>query len=274
MEESTLVINWWYGMMGIAVLNFILLGITYKVYRKRLPSYTDLLKHTRKWQMGLALYYTLVCAFRCFVPKGDVKRIVMIDHWISAVAIGRTLVTFAELAFVLQWSLVLYEIGKSTGNKVAMGGAKVIVPLIIIAEVFSWYACTTTNYLGSVIEESFWGISAAVFVAGLVSSRKFYEGVQRKFIAITSFFGSGYVLYMFLVDVPTYTRGWLADTEAGVQYATVIDGLIETATVWHYSRSYEDWQYLIVWQTLYFSLAVWGSQLLVNAPRLDVGKSQ
>ena len=40
-----------------------------------------------------------------------------------------------------------------------------IVPLILIAECFSWYAVLTTNYLGNAIENSLWAV--AFFVVGV-----------------------------------------------------------------------------------------------------------
>ena len=57
-----------------------------------------------------------------------------------------------ELAFAAQWAWLLYEIGRSTENKAILSLSRLIVPIIAVAEVFSWYACLTTNYIGSAIE--------------------------------------------------------------------------------------------------------------------------
>lgn len=271
MEGSRSVYIWWGIMSLIAVINFMLLAYTYKLYNKRKPQYTPLLKKIRGWHMVLAVIYVFVCAFRSFLPRLDVDRLVMVDHWISAVAIGRSLATIAELSFGLQWSLILYEIGRSTNNKTIIALSKPIVPLLVIAEVFSWYACLTSNYIGSTIEESLWGISAAIFVVGLLLARPMYQQIQKTALTIMAVLGSGYVVYMAAVDVPSYIRKFLANQATGKEYATVMEGFVEVATVWRYTRAYEDWQYAMVWMTLYFSLAVWASMWIVNLPRWDKG---
>jgi hypothetical protein len=74
----------------------------------------------RQWQFVLAAVYTIGCGFRSILPRGDVRRIVLVDHWVSAIAIGRTVATIAELAFVAQCAFILHEIGKGTGNKTAI----------------------------------------------------------------------------------------------------------------------------------------------------------
>lgn len=269
METSTTVYVWWGFMSAIAILNMGLLAYTYKIYQQRQADYSPTVGWVRKMHLVLATIYVFGCGFRSFLPRGDVRRIVLVDHWISAIAIGRSVATIAELSFAAQWALMLYEIGKSTGNKTIMMGSKAIVPMLVMAECFSWYACTTGNFFGTIIEESLWGLAASVLVAGFWMARPYYADAQRKFINMVMLFGGGYILYMATVDVPSYVRKFMADQAAGKHYATMKQGLVEVATEWRLTHAYADWQYEFVWMTLYFSLAVWASMLIVNGPRMD-----
>ncbi|MFT4969617.1 MAG: hypothetical protein ACI9O4_001366 [Chitinophagales bacterium] len=269
MDQSNAVYIWWAFMSCIAALNLVLLYLSFKAYKKRLPAYSDLLAFVRTWHMRLAAIYVFGCGFRSILPRGDVRRIVLVDHWISAVAIGRSVATIAELSFAAQWAFILFEIGRSTQNKFALLASKVIVPLIIIAEIFSWYACTTGNYFGTIIEESLWAVCAGIFVIGMFKALKYYEKKQLMFIRLALISGLGYFTYMITVDVPSYIRGFISNQADGKVYSGVMEGIVEVATQWRLTHVYDDWKYEFVWMTLYFSLAVWGSMLIVNSPRLD-----
>ena len=89
-------------MSVIAVLNMCLLAYAYKLYRQRSVTYSPLVLWVRKRHLMLAAIYVFGCAFRSFLPRGDVQRVVLVDHWISAIAIGRSVATIAELAFAAQ----------------------------------------------------------------------------------------------------------------------------------------------------------------------------
>jgi hypothetical protein len=102
-------------------------------------------------------------AFRSFLPRADVQRIVLFDTWWSSVFVGRTVATIAELAFVAQWAIVLKMVAsalpdfETQHSKISWNTtwvlkiAALIVPMIVFAEVCSWYAVITTNYIGNSI---------------------------------------------------------------------------------------------------------------------------
>ncbi|MCH2021360.1 MAG: hypothetical protein MK207_02670 [Saprospiraceae bacterium] len=267
--EDPMVITWWNGLCMVAFFNVCLLFFAYLIYRKKKSDMTAEMKTIRSWQVILATIYTLGCGFRSILPRGDLRRIVLVDSWISSVVIGRTVATIAELSFVAQWSFILYEAGKNTGNKTIQVLAKIPFPMIVIAEMFSWYACTTTNYIGSAIEESLWAIAAAITVYGFYLARSYYEKEQRRFLNQGILAGILYCIYMVFVDVPAYISKWLASEATGRSYKTVSDGFSEVCTQWTQTRTYVDWQYEMIWMSLYFSIAVWMSIYLINSPKLD-----
>lgn len=256
-------------MSAIAMFNIVLLVITYKILQKRINNYSPLVQFVRKRQFALTTIYTLGCGFRSIIPRDDVNRLVLFNHWISAVVIGRSVATVAELSFVAQWAFILYEIGNSTGNRFILSASKIIVPLIVLAECFSWYACTTGNFLGTTFEESLWAITATITLCGFITARPLYSKQQKNFITGAIVTAIGYVIYMVTIDVPNYIRSYMANQAAGKHYATVQQGFYEVATQWRVTHAYADWKYSMVWMTLYFSVAVWISLYIVNAPALD-----
>lgn len=273
-QIPTSVAIWWGGMSVIAVLNLILLVISRKILLKKLPNMSQMVQRVRRYQFLLASVYTIGCGFRSILPRGDVRRIVLVDHWISAIAIGRTVATLAELAFVAQWAFLLHEIGKGTKDNGVLSISKMIVPMIFIAECFSWYACTTTNFFGTIIEESLWAAAASLTMIGFIRGRKHYQGAQKNFLNAGIVAAFCYVVYMVTVDVPAYIDNWLANSAEGKVYATLSEGFHQVATVWRQTYAEADWQYEFVWMSLYFSVAVWISIYIMNGPEMDKGISE
>ncbi len=263
------VMAWWTGLCLVACFNLCLLFFSYQKLKKKLPAMGAELAKLRKGQFGFATLYTLGCGFRSILPRGDIRRIVLVDSWISSVVIGRSVATIAELSFVAQWSLMLHEAGIYTKNKVIQRLAKLPVPIIIVAEIFSWYACITTNYIGTAIEESLWAVAAAITVYGCYLARPYYEKAQRTFLNVGMLLGIGYIIYMIFVDIATYITNWMAAEAAGKTYLSIAEGLKEVCFTWHLTHVYSDWEYEMIWMSLYFSVAVWISIYLMNAPRLD-----
>ncbi len=262
---------WWGSMSAIALFNLVMLLLTRKKLLKHLPNMSQMVRQVRKYQLLLASIYTVGCGFRSVFPRGDVRRIVLVDHWISAIAIGRSVATIAELAFVAQWAFILHEVGTGSKNVGVLSISKMIVPMIIIAECFSWYACTTGNFFGTIIEESLWAAAASLTMLGFIRGRKHYNGSQRNFLTTGIIVAFGYVMYMVTVDVPAYIKNWIADEANGKIYATLSEGFHQVATVWKHTYAHEDWRYEFVWMSLYFSVAVWASLLIVNMPEMDKG---
>jgi hypothetical protein len=267
----TSVALWWGGMSVVAMLNLILLIYSRRLLLSKMPSMSALVQKVRKYQFLLASIYTIGCGFRSILPRGDVRRIVLVDHWISAIAIGRSVATIAELAFVAQWAFLLHEIGKGTKDNSVLSISKMIIPMIFIAECFSWYACTTGNFFGTIIEESLWAVAASLTMIGFVRGRKHYNGKQKNFLTAGIVAAFGYVVYMVTVDVPAYIRNWMANEADGKVYSTLSEGFIEVATVWRQTYAEADWQYEFVWMSLYFSVAVWMSIYIMNGPEMDKG---
>jgi hypothetical protein len=174
---------------------------------------------------------------------------------------------------VAQWSLVLREAAAPARTTFASIVSRLLLPLIAMAEVSSWYTALTTNFIGSVIEESLWAITASLMVLGFVSVLPRHRGLRRLFIAVALAFNVAYVSFMVNVDVPMYWTRWTRDQREGKAYMSVRQGMADSWNRRVVTRSWEDWRDEMPWMTLYFSAGVWLSIALMRAPRFREGRA-
>jgi hypothetical protein len=261
MLDSTL--HWWSLLRMVAGLNVLAWGAAaWWLWRVRDHWPPDAWLN-RRWQLLLSAGYVLGCGWRCFLPVYDVQRLVMVDSFWSSVLVGRSVATVAELCFAAQWALLLREASRVTGSASGLAVSRAVLPLIAIAELFSWYSVLTTANIGHVIEESLWGLCAALLVASLLRLWPRVDAARRPLLALWGVAGAAYVAYMFAVDVPMYWSRWVADEAAGRSYFSVAQGLADASARWVVSHQWESWRTEVVWMTAYFSVAVWVSIALV-----------
>ena len=260
------VLSWWAVLCTVGGLNVAAwLASATAVARGRalLPAGVHA---ERQLQLLLSAGYVFGCAFRSFVPVYDVPRLCLFDSWLASVIVGRSVATIAELCFVAQWALLLRTASRDTGCAMGRVCSSLLVPLIVIAETCSWYSVLTTSNLGHVLEESLWGLCAALLVASLVAIWPRCARRQRPMLVLWCVAGLAYLLFMFLVDVPMYWSRWIADEAMGRQYMSLAQGAADISGRWVVSHRWEDWRSEVIWMSLYFSVAVWISLALVHVP--------
>src|ERR1044071_6106393 len=223
---SVAVMSWW-GLLGtIAVLNLFLWVYSAKLLTRKRSWMSAEEYSSRRLQLLLSAGYVFGCAFRSFFPVFDVPRITLVDSWVSSAMVGRSVATIAELCFAIQWALLTRETARATGSVYAHVVARLVVPLLAVAEACSWYSVLTTSNIGHVLEESLWGLCAALVVISMVMIRPRCTPIPRSVIVSWCVLGVAYVAYMFLVDVPMYWARWVADQAAGREYFTIIPGVL------------------------------------------------
>jgi hypothetical protein len=263
---TTDVFLWWGFLCVVSGLNVLAWALSAAVLNRRQGVLSAEVYASRRLQLILSAGYVFGCAFRSVLPVYDVPRFCLFDSWLSSVIVGRSVATVAELCFAAQWALLLREISRATGSVVGKTAATVMVPLIAIAETFSWYSVLTTSNLGHVAEESIWGLCAALLVASLVAIWPNSKPSLRPVLGLWCAAGLAYVTFMFLVDVPMYWSRWIADEASGRVYLGFSQGLVDVSQRWVVSHNWNDWKNETVWMSLYFSVAVWFSIALVHAP--------
>src|SRR4051812_29616243 len=130
---------WWWGLLS--VVSAVNIAVWFLLYRYLGAQQNGLVSTTgTRLMLLLCAAYVFGCAFRSLLPRADVQRICLFDTWLSSVVIGRTVATVAEICFAAQWAMMLYQLGTMTGADTTVNAAWIIMPLILIAEGFSWYA--------------------------------------------------------------------------------------------------------------------------------------
>jgi len=240
--------TWWLLLCSAAVLNIVVWGLS----APRAP---------RRAMLWLSAAYVLGCAFRSVFPMIDLPRLCLHDTWISRIVVGRSVATVAELCFAVQWALLLRETGPGFASRVGT----LIVPLIVAAEIASWGAVLSGNYLLHAVENSLWTLSAGLAIVGFVALRSRLDLRGQHLVTAAAAIGGAYVAFMVLVDVPMYLSRWHADTAAGLPLAQSVRSLLERCIV---DRNWEAWREDVAWLTLYFTVAVWISIGLAHVPPL------
>ena len=210
----------------------------------------------------LCAAYVFGCAFRSFLPRADVQRICLFDTWLSSVMLGRTVATVAEVCFAAQWAIVLHQLGTMTGAGTTLNAAWAILPLILIAEGFSWHAVLTKNYLGHAIENSLWAVAFFIIGVGLCRLLPEFDGLVRAGLVIAIVGIAGYLAFLAAIDVPMYLKRWRAEVANGSSLLTPLEGLRDASVRWVVTHDIAEWKDEIAWMSLYFSAAVWSSLAL------------
>jgi hypothetical protein len=259
---------WWLLLCAVALVNIVAWSLSAVILtRRRILLSIDSYSACR-WQLALSAVYVFGCAFRSAVPVFDIRRLCLFNSWLSSVMVGRSVATVAELCFVAQWALMLRQTGRIMDSVVTQTASRMLLPLIGIAEVCSWYSVLTTSNLGHVAEESIWALSASLFVASMIAVSWRCSGPRRSLYLALCAAGTLYVAYMLLVDVPMYWERWVADEAHGRHYLSIMQGVLDAFGRRVISYRWQDWRTEIAWMSLYFSVAVWVSISLVHAALL------
>jgi len=264
MTENTL--TWWSLLCLVSLLNLVAWTASVSMLRRRHALADPAVRRALRLQMLLSAGYVLGCAYRSAFPVFDVQRLCLVDSWLSSVAVGRSVATFAELCFAAQWALLLRGVARDMGSEFGVTVSRVVVPLIVVAELFSWYSVLTTSNIGHVVEESIWGLCGILVAASFILGWPRCDSKLRPLLAAGAVLGLCYVLYMFQVDVPMYWSRWVLDSAHGRHYLSVTQGFLDTATRWTVSHRWDDWKTEVVWMSVYFSMAVWLSISLMHLP--------
>jgi hypothetical protein len=255
-------VAWWWSFLTL--VSGVNIAVWFMLYHWLHEQPTGSLHsmHGIEVMLLLSAAYVFGCAFRSFLPRADVQRICLFDTWLSSIVIGRTVATVAEICFAAQWVMVLHRLGTMTGADTALNVSWVILPLIIIAECFSWYAVLTRNYLGNGIENSIWAVAFFIIGIGLCRLLPEFSGPGRMVLVIAVTGIAGYLAFLMTIDVPMYLRRWRTEVGDRSKFMRPLAGLYDVSTRWVVTHDLAEWKDEIPWMSLYFSVAVWASLAL------------
>ena len=136
------------------------------------------------------------------------------------------------------------------------------MPLILIAEGFSWHAVLTRNYLCHAIENSIWAVAFFIIGVGLCWLLSEFDGLVRVILVVAIVGIAGYLAFLATIDVPMYLKRWRADVASGSKLLSPLEGLRDVNVRWVVTHDMAEWREEIPWMSLYFSAAVWSSLAL------------
>ena len=250
---------WWWSFLALVSVANIAVWLSLYLYFQESEFGTA---SGNKVMLSLSAAYVFGCAFRSFLPRADVQRICLFDTWLSSVAIGRSVATVAEICFAAQWMIILHRLGMVTGAATTLSAAWLIVPLILVAECFSWHAVLTRNYLGHAIENSIWAVCFLMIAIGLCRLLPDFAGAARAVLIVTIVGIAGYLAFLVTIDVPMYLKRWQAESDHGSGRLSHLEGLWDVSLRWVVMHDMTEWKDEIAWMSLYFSVAVWASLAL------------
>ena len=265
---SNPVVRWWGLLSLVSVVN---IAVWIVLYRNLHEPQAGMLGGRFGIELMLALCaaYVFGCAFRSLLPRADVQRICLFDTWLSSVMVGRTVATIAEICFAIQWAIILHRLGTMTGAGTTLNAALAIVPLILIAEAFSWYAVLTKKYWANALENSLWAVAFFIVGLGLFRLLPEFEGAVRAVLVVSIVGIAFYLAFLVTVDVPMYLKRWRAELASGFKPLRPMEGLRDVNRRWVVTHDISEWREEMPWMALYFSAAVWASLALCVAFSLE-----
>jgi hypothetical protein len=244
---------WLGSLVALAALNF---GLWIWIARS-----VSLNSPYTEAQLLLSGVYVAVCGFRSLFPRVDLERVCLWDTWLSAILLGRTVATIAELCFALQCALFVQRLSDIAGIPVLGTAAHTFVPLVIVAELVCWYAVLSLNHIGHAIEETIWALLMLMLSVAFGTAALAAHGLLRGML-IAGFLvyavGAGLTL---AVDVRMYIRRWRL--KAAGFYLTLATGLRDSHLRRHPTLAWDVWREEAPWMTVYFSIGVWTSLAMV-----------
>lgn len=251
--------RWWTALRAVSVFNAVLWVACLALFG--VPA-----EHGVP-QLVCSAIFVLVCGFRSFVPRVDLERTVMIDHWISGIVVGRSAATVAEMSFTVQSALVLEVLGRVHGVPWIGAIALVVVPLIGVAQTACWTAVVTLNHLWHGVEEALWTVYVALAGAAFVGLWSGAEGLPLKGLLVLGVIGCvGSAILMSGIDVPMYVKRWREGRASGERRLGVFEGFGDALRRRAPTGSWETWRHEVPWMSLYFSAGVWLSLVMCWAP--------
>ncbi len=260
------VLAWWSALCAVSIFNIWMWRLSAAALARRSADAEPVTFRFQRRQLLLAAVFVLGCAFRSVLPRADVQRIGLIDSWMSSVLVGRSVATVAELCFAAQWALVANMLAKDADSRLGVVVSWLLVPLILVAEICSWYGVLTTAYIGNAIEESIWAGSALLVVVSFAAMWARCKRTYRPFLAVSMLLGVAYLTFMCTVDIPMYVSRWLTDEANGREYLSLRQGMWDAGSRWIVTHSWDEWHPEMPWMSLYFSVCVWCSLALVHVP--------
>ncbi len=248
---------WWWSFLFVASVGNLVLWV---VIARELHGLSD---GYVAQQLVLSGIFAAACAFRSILPRVDLERQCLWNSPLSSIFVGRSVATVAELAFAGQCALLIAKLSALTGNTSLQVVGWSIVPLIVLAQLFCWYAVISLNHLGHAIEEILWSVLVFLVALSLGLTLGQMPADSRILSSLGMVACAGAALLMLAVDVPMYLARWRHAKRNGVRYLSLTEGLRDALQRRRIAHRWSEWRPEVPWMSLYFTVGVWLSLCFV-----------
>jgi hypothetical protein len=162
--------------------------------------------------------------------------------------------------------LLIYDLGQLLNSSTIVYISYLIVPLIVLAQIFCWYAALTLDHFWHGMEEFAWVVmvllAAGCFLEGYLTLSGGYQALMV--VGLLSCIGCAYI--MLFIDIPMYFARKEESSRVGTQYLTVAEGIDDALNRRVQTSDWKVWKKEALWITPYFTFGVWLSigMMVVN----------
>jgi hypothetical protein len=280
--------SWWTIMVVINIVNVVVCGI---VFNRSLIPKDEKDSTYRKWMRIMGVIFTIVGAYRAiFVSEYGPQR-AWFDSIANSALLIRIFAIFAELSFsgliaysMLQFNKYVPDTKNVHRNKfINFMTAKtpyILVICLFLAQFFATSGVITKSELVFAIEETLWLVGfLAILPLAIIQVHRVYsirdkEAIGRlQMLRISSvlilMWCVIYVGFSLFLNLPGIWASAIDQIKTGIPtIQTGLNAITDAFSIVNMSRIYNDWGFgFLLWHSGYFTLCVWISIFLMQAPR-------
>jgi hypothetical protein len=132
-RADTPIVCWWSLLFLVSAGNLVLWAVIVREMHGLADGYVG-------QQLVLSGIFAAACAFRSILPRVDLERRCLWNSPLSSIFVGRSVATIAELCFAIQCALLISKLSAVTAKASLQVIGWSLVPLIVLVQVFCWYA--------------------------------------------------------------------------------------------------------------------------------------
>ena len=279
---------WWTAMVIINIVNLIVCIIVY-ILSLRTKDGKD--SKYMKWMRNMGLIFTLVALYRSIFVSRYGSQLAWFDSIANSALLIRMFAIAAELSFsgliaftMIKFNTYLPATDDKNANKfkvfMTTKSPYILIICIFLAQFFATSAVITKFELLFAIEETLWSIGfLAVLPLSIIQLHRVFlikdkDAIKRLqmlrisaiIIATWCLIYCSYGLFYHLPEIwireITRFQTWYPPIKTGT--SAIIDAFI----IVNESKLYSDWGFsFLFWDSAYFSVCVWISIFLMQAPR-------
>ena len=279
---------WWSVMVFISFVNLIVCAF---VFIRSLNPRDGRDSKYRIWMRVMGVIFTVVGAYRSIFVSRYHTQYAWFDTLANSSLLIRTFAMLAELSLSGLIALAMLRFNKSLPAKEGTNSNKfisffttktpyVLVISIFLAQFFAFGGTITKLNILWAIEETLWGIGfLSILPLAIVQLRRAFlikkqEVKQRmKMLRISAIIIAVwciiYCCYSVFYHLPSYWVSVINQFQSGpLDAQTGLSAIVDAFMIVNVTRAYNDWGFgFLLWHSAYFSVCVWISIFLMQAPR-------